>query len=88
MSVQNEIQNIEARLSAAGKSVADLCHNAGLARSTWQRWKSGANSPQFRTWEIVTAACEDICAARVEGIPAGEPQNEDIPAGEKTGDAA
>lgn len=61
MDLREEIVAIEGRLAQVSKTPADLCAQAGVARSTWQRWKSGATTPNFRTWQGVQAACDAIC---------------------------
>lgn len=63
MSIQDKITQIEARLSKAGSTASAVCRDAGVARSTWQRWKCGAVSPNFSTWQLVEDAVERICAA-------------------------
>jgi transposase-like protein len=39
MALVEDMLAIEARLDASGRTVADLCREAGLARSTWDRWR-------------------------------------------------
>lgn len=42
MSIDQEIAEIEARADAVGKRMHILCTEAGLAPSTYFRWKNGA----------------------------------------------
>ena len=48
MHISNPVQQIEARAQQAGLSVTELCHKAGVARSTFTRWKAGTTSPTQR----------------------------------------
>lgn len=56
MNIQTLIADAESRAQAGGLSIDDLCKAAGIARSTWQRWKSGATEPTMRTWRRVEDA--------------------------------
>ena len=42
-------RQLERRAKAAGISVAELCHKAGIARSTFQRMKAGVVEPSLST---------------------------------------
>ncbi len=63
MSIEEKIAEIEGRLSEAGSTASAVCREAGVARSTWQRWKCGAVSPNIATWQMVEDAVERICVA-------------------------
>jgi transcriptional regulator with XRE-family HTH domain len=65
MALVEDMLAIEARLDASGRTVADLCREAGLARSTWDRWRRGETEPNMRSWRSVTDA-----AARLMSPPA------------------
>lgn len=39
------VAEIERRASAAGISISEVSKRAGLARSTFQRWKAGETDP-------------------------------------------
>lgn len=65
MTVQEEMAQIEGRLHGAGLSVSDVCKEADVARSTWQRWKSGATEPNIKTWRIVTEAADKLAPATI-----------------------
>ncbi|MBY6120238.1 helix-turn-helix domain-containing protein [Mameliella alba] len=62
MGVPEECSRIESRLAEAGRTVAEMCNEAGLARSTWQRWKSGAVVPKLNSWGDVGEAVDKLCA--------------------------
>lgn len=47
--------DLEQRAKDAGISVGDLCQRAGIARSTFQRWKSGETMPQMRVYQRLEA---------------------------------
>jgi len=71
MDTQTLIADAERRAVAAGLSVDEFCKDAGIARSTWQRWKSGATEPTMRTWRrveesLVRAETETPAAAGSE----------------------
>jgi transcriptional regulator with XRE-family HTH domain len=64
MDQDNIIAEWEARAKAAGATIADICGRAGIAPSTFSRWKSGtsitlATANKFdaalRTFEVVAA---------------------------------
>lgn len=54
------IEEIEDRLRQQGRTVALLCREAGIARSTWDRWARGQTAPNLKTWNVVVAAAERI----------------------------
>jgi hypothetical protein len=60
MGVPQDCQKIETRLTRAGASVGALCTRAGIARSTWQRWKSETTAPNMGTWTAVLAAVDAL----------------------------
>lgn len=69
MRVLNEIAK---RIGDAGSNVSELCREAEVARSTWDRWVSGRNSPTLATLEKVQDAADRIvdryaAAAAAEG---------------------
>lgn len=69
MNIRGEVDRIEARLAACGLTATALCDRAGVARSTWTRWKAGRVVPNFKTWMTVTGACDALCA---EAAASGE----------------
>lgn len=66
MLVRQTLERVEGRLAGTGRTVGDLCDQAGIARSTWQRWKSGLHSPNMKTLEAVVATAERIAEAASE----------------------
>jgi hypothetical protein len=63
MSHPEQIPEMELALSANGKTVAEMCRLAGVAETTWGRWKRKEVSPTFKSWDAV-------CAAYCELVPA------------------
>jgi hypothetical protein len=54
------ISDLEKQASANGVPIYLLCQQAGIARSTWTRWKSCETSPQGRVWGRVESAARDL----------------------------
>ncbi len=44
------IPDLERAARRAGVSVNDLCKQADVNRSTWQRWKKGLGEPKATSW--------------------------------------
>lgn len=44
---------MEHELAKRGLSRSALCRRAGIALTTWTRWKSGKTQPQMRVWDRV-----------------------------------
>jgi len=63
MNVPHEITQMEAGLAKAGLSAADLCRKAGIANSTWGRWKNGSFQPRMRVWTDVKNAFDKLTQA-------------------------
>ena len=55
MLLQDDIADIERRLKQADLPLKRLYACAGINASTWNRWRSGAFSPQLRVWRKVQA---------------------------------
>jgi hypothetical protein len=49
-SIQQMVLAVEAELKGRKIPVSDLTAEAGIAPSTWSRWKSGHNSPTLKVW--------------------------------------
>lgn len=62
-----EIETIEARIAQAGKTIADLCREAGIAQTTWGRWKRGEFFPSYRTAQKVKDAVERLDPPATKG---------------------
>jgi len=45
--VKQRIEHNELRLRIAKVSLAEVGRKAGVSASTWQRWRSGENSPRI-----------------------------------------
>ena len=54
---------IEARAKAAGLSLEELCKRAGIAMSTFYRWRSGDTEPRLDVYRRLIAATEPAEAA-------------------------
>ncbi len=48
------VEDLEAQAREAGKSISEVCRQAGVARSTFTRWKSGDNEPNVRTLQKIS----------------------------------
>ena len=57
---EKHIGDIEDRFRAAGYSLRGFCEYAGIAASTWTRWKAGKNLPNMATWERINEALERL----------------------------
>lgn len=68
---RTQIDAIEKRLADAGSNVSRLCDVAGIARSTWTRWKTGETMPNMATWKVVEAAVAEIVSKSRE-TPEGD----------------
>ena len=64
---QEQMQEFEQRLSASEHSVADLCREAGVAQTTWGRWKRGEFHPSFVKARDVIGAIDKLAPAK-EGV--------------------
>jgi len=60
MDAVSVVEDLEAQARARGLSISEVCREAGVARSTFTRWKSGDHTPNFRTIQkisdVLTAA--------------------------------
>jgi lambda repressor-like predicted transcriptional regulator len=54
--IKDMVLAIEAELKGKGIPVCNLTTEAGIAPSTWTRWKAGSNSPYMETWAEVIEA--------------------------------
>jgi transcriptional regulator with XRE-family HTH domain len=64
MDIKDHIAKMDERLSVAGVSASEVCRVAGVARSTWTRWKSGDVSPNTATLAKVSRVVEGLIAGR------------------------
>lgn len=58
-------QDMERLAADAGKSMAEVCRSAGVAPSTFWRWKSGKTAPNLTVYQRLLA--------EVRGAPAADP---------------
>jgi transcriptional regulator with XRE-family HTH domain len=49
---------IEARAHAAGMTLREVCQHAGIALSTFYRWKAGKTAPTLTVYSRICAATE------------------------------
>lgn len=61
------ISQIETGLGESGIPVAELCRKAGIAQTTWGRWKSGKFLPRDETRETVIAAYNELTDSQPAG---------------------
>jgi transcriptional regulator with XRE-family HTH domain len=47
---------VEEHAKAAGKTMADVCREAGIAQSTFSRWKAGHTSPTLEKYNALLKA--------------------------------
>jgi transcriptional regulator with XRE-family HTH domain len=47
---------IEAKAAAVGKSMADVCREAGIAPSTFSRWRRGETEPTLGVYRRICLA--------------------------------
>lgn len=60
MAMQQELADLEKRVAAAGYTVSDVCREAGIARSTWDRWRRGQFEPRRSVWARAEQAAERL----------------------------
>ena len=60
MNIVADITSMESRLKAGGQSVDALCEAAGIARSTWTRWKAEDVAPNMQTWTRALGAFDEM----------------------------
>jgi hypothetical protein len=65
MSLEREVEEIEATLSKAGVPLDVVLAKADVNRSTWTRWKNGTvKGARYDTWsKVKEAAAEAVGAA-------------------------
>ena len=45
--------DVEEQARGAGLTIADVCHRAGIAASTFTRWKNGTTKPTLEVYERI-----------------------------------
>lgn len=59
MAMCTEIIELEREANRLGISANELCRRAGIARSTWTRWKAGVTSPRLEIWRRIERVLEE-----------------------------
>ncbi len=54
--MEADVIEMETVLVARGIRISAFCESAGIARTTWDRWKNGKTLPNMRTWMAVRDA--------------------------------
>lgn len=72
----DNIPEMETVLEKRGVPVAQLCEKAGIAKTTWWRWRERRASPNFETWDGVVKAYETLIDAPSDaaGVEDAQPQ--------------
>lgn len=60
--------DVEAQAKAAGLSVAKLCRDAGIAHSTFTRWRAGTTEPTLDVLRRLSRAIDAAGAPRDEAL--------------------
>lgn len=55
--------DVEAKAKDAGLSIADVCKRAGIAQSTFSRWKAGRTSPTLTIYQRIEAVLSPVTEA-------------------------
>jgi len=55
-------EDIERQAAEAGLSLKELCARAGIAQSTFYRWRSGETEPQVRVYRRIKEALREARA--------------------------
>lgn len=69
MSAMPTPQEIEADATAAGLSIPEMCRKAGVAPSTFYRWRDGSNSPAVKIvdkWLAVVRPTDPAAIAAIQ----------------------
>lgn len=72
MLLPEDISAIEANLKRSGFTADDLCAKAGIALTTWWRWRTGKFSPRMKEWTKAMKAYGEL-------VPATEDAQEKVP---------
>lgn len=62
-------QEVERRAEAVGLSMASVCRRAGIAVSTFTRWRAGKTAPSIRVYERLIDATRPS-----DQLPESDPQ--------------
>lgn len=67
------VAKIEDGLAAEGLTVADLCRKAGIAQTTWSRWKGEKFEPRDATKKQIIEAYHALIGSEALDVPSEEP---------------
>lgn len=70
MLLPEDIPTIEENLRRSGLTADDLCSKAGIAMTTWWRWRTRKFSPRMEQWTKAMRAYEEL-------VPDAEPEEVD-----------
>ena len=57
--------DIERIADAAGTTIAQICRDARVARSTFSRWKAGQTAPRLTSYQRLYEAAQSHAAGKV-----------------------
>ena len=66
MSIPDLVADFQARAKAAGLPMKAVCEKAGVAQSTFSRWKSGVMGPSYLTVQRLEEALAELESAQPE----------------------
>lgn len=58
--ISPHLRSIEVQVRAAGMSMTAFLTQAGVARTTWWRWRAGRGTPNMTTWNRVQAVRQTL----------------------------
>lgn len=62
MALPDDIVRIEEELKGIGRTPTELCREAGIAHTTFMRWREGKFEPTLRNWRAVEDALRRLKA--------------------------
>ena len=75
MALPDDIVRIEGELKGIGRTPTELCREAGIAHTTFIRWREGRFEPTLRNWRAVEVALQRL-KARGQPEPAASAPGE------------
>lgn len=73
MALSEDIVQIEGELARIGVTPTELCREAGIAHSTFIRWREGKFEPTLRNWRAVESALLRLKARSEQADAASAP---------------
>jgi len=61
------IQIAEARARELGVAIEDVCREAGIHRTLWQKWKHGKHEPSMKSLRRLGEKLDDMAGAARRG---------------------